>query len=64
MGGLMLGQAWRTVMGYGCANRSGGARVRQGVEQDFGFGFGVRISEVSTAPAWFGWRDGGLSQYW
>ena len=51
-------------MGYGCANRSGGARVRQGVGQDFGFGFGVRISEVSTAPAWFGWRDGGLSQYW
>lgn len=29
-----------------------GLRVRQSVRQDFGFGFGVRSSEVSTAPAW------------
>ena len=27
-------------------------RVRQSVGQDFGFGFGVRSSEVLTAPAW------------
>ena len=49
MRGLTLSPAWRTMLGSGCVNRSGGARGQAGC--------GVGSSEVSTAPAWI-WLDG------